>query len=144
MTHNDNLKIKALMVYFDYWGVEEARERRREEGYNKTISALMECFVAKDQKKLLKEVRGMTEWNDPWKSPEDRKYFCHFWHRVIDLLLDTIGGDMDLQLSFPTSRYDNFRFAKRLGISAIYVYQLKLDRERKFAIDALLALPVLK
>ena len=150
---DNNTKMKALMIYFDHWGIEEAKQRRQQEGYELTMNKINTCFFGKNnlvsKRDLLQEVAELEDWNNPrGGSYSDKLYFKYFWHKLIDLLLSGLGGDIDSGLKSPfeyrDARYHHVSFARRMNINLYTMYKIGLDDPKDMlSIDAIVGLPPL-
>lgn len=120
---DDDTKIKALMVYFRHWGVDEARARKNIHGIRKTETILQENFSG---------IHKMDMSNPT------------FWSYLIEALLSGMNhytpyddlGDMKML-------YARARFASDIGANFFNVHLNNADKDMMRRVNAIVALPFL-
>lgn len=136
---NNDMKICALMVYYDHWGREEIRHTRDQKGILMTMDKIKKLFMEfeedNDHFDFLTEVRIMTEWWIHFGPCST----IGFTNRIIDTLLSSMGGSASI-LSIHMPRNMEFKLASILKISVLDVFKAELSDDKIRQIDAIIAL----
>lgn len=132
---NDELKIRALMIYYDHWGKEEIRHTRDQKAFIKTMDKIKELFAVfeDDNFDFLTEIRYMTWFN---YEPDEK---INFINRIVECLLSEIGGSASI-MSIPMPMTMTSKLAKHLNINIFDVFRVELSKEEIRQVDAIVAL----
>lgn len=135
---DNQAKIQALMIYFQHWGVEEARQRRRHEGIISLMRKTYHLFFFNgidDANEfggsthfcLLQEVALLQDWVQ-W-SP-------NFWPNLINEFLSEMGG-YHFYRSKTKSRQQTV--SKNIGVPLWKLYKDDLSDNDLLSLDAIVA-----
>ena len=125
---DDSTKIKALSIYFNHWGVEEARLRRRQEGLKATMDKIRLVFLHEDDNPalLLDEVASYF----------DEYYYFDRDHVVLHNLIESLLGSS----TFIRKRDYLQKMSKVFYIDLYMFYKMNWSYKNVHNADAIVAL----
>lgn len=128
---DDSLKIKALMIYFEHWGKDEAR--------------------------IYKNLDGLKRFNEQVHSEYDSRYetalealkntnknSIRFWHSVVGCLLPGMDHWVEYYDYMTKPLYAKIKFADNIGAVFYNIAHINVGDEKMKQVDAIIALPVIK
>lgn len=133
---NDALKCQVFKIYFEHWGLEEIKLRRRQHGIKSTMDKIKTLFIDDNDFAtdfdFVQEVAMMDEWVH--YQPESA---MDFLINMVNVLLSDMGGCVRRSI-MPKSK--QWSLADRFGISVRDVYMLKMNEDDVRSVDAIVAL----
>ena len=127
---NDDLKIRALMIYFSHWGKEESRIQR-------SISGVLFFQHLVQTNYTNREENAFEVLTDTNKSS------FHFWYKMIHTLLPEMNHSEEYYDYRTKPLSYKIKFAEMNGISFQNVCYSGLNQTQMNQIDAIVALPTL-
>lgn len=135
---NDNIKIQALMVYFNHWGMDEIKAEQDRKAFIKTMDKIKELFIDDDLEffqdfDFLTEVRLMRHswlYNGPYG-------IINFINKMANTLLSSMGGSIDLD---PSLNNRHYKFASAFNISVLDIFRIGMTDEDMLSVNAIVAL----
>lgn len=136
---DEDIKIQALMVYFKYWGIEEAQKTRLHQGISLLNNKIHHVFLNDGQEhtseELVSEVNSFNTWT---KMNNPRPHLPPLWYHIIDVLLESIGG-----CSFDNNQITPSResiVSRNVKMKVWAVYDMCLSDEDLMSVDSIVAL----
>lgn len=143
---DDNIKIKALMVYYHHWGMDEIKAERNRRALNKTMEKICELFRSKNsspnkfnlieeiqfQTFFLREIQQMSFWSNhaPMAS------MC-LLNQIANTLLSSIGGCNEIH---PSLNSYFIKIAKILKMNVFSIACMDMSKEDLLSVNAIVAL----
>lgn len=128
---NDELKIRALMIYFSHWGMEEARIQNNIKGARLFLQLVDKNYTNREDNAL----GNLTDTN---------KLTLNFWHGIIDTLLPDMNHWVEYYDYITKPLYYKIKFSEMNGVGFYDIFYSGLDPSQMKALDAIIALPIIK
>lgn len=128
---NDALKVKALMIYFEHWGKEEARIYKNLDGLKKFDEYVHATYNSRYETSL-----------DALKDTDMTS--IQFWHSLVDCLLPGMDHWVEYSDFITKPLYAKIKFAENIGAMFYDIAHVNMDDEKMKQVDAIVALPSLR
>lgn len=121
---DDETKIKALMIYFHYWGKDQAHRRKVIQGIQKTETIWNQYFNG--------------HYTLAMMDMSKKSFWVHMTESLLEGMIHYMPYD-DLGDIKPL--HNCVKFADAIGASFFSVYALQLSKEEMQSLNAIIALP---
>lgn len=128
---DDTLKIKALMIYFEHWGKEEARIYKNLDGLKKFDDYIYKTYDSRYETAL--EALKNTDMAS-----------IQFWYSIVGCLLPGMDHWVEYYDFMSKPLYVKIKFAENIGAVFYDVAHMDMADEKMKQVDAIVALPPLK
>ena len=128
---DDTLKIKALMIYFEHWGKEEARIYENMDGLKRFDKHVHTTYDSRYETAL--EALKNTDMSS-----------TRFWYSMVDCLLPGMDHWVEYYDFMTKPIYAKIKFAENIGAAFYDIAHINVAEEKMKQVDAIIALPVIK
>lgn len=128
---DDTLKIKALMIFFEHWGREEARIYKNLDGLKRFNQHIHKTYDSRYETALetLKDIDMSS---------------LRFWYSMVDCLLPDMDHWVEYYDFITKPLYAKIKFAENIGAVFYDVAHMDMADEKMKQVDAIVALPPLR
>ena len=128
---DDTLKIKALMIFFEHWGKEEARIYKNIDGMKRFDKQIHMAY----------DSRYETAINALKKTDMTSQ---RFWSSMVDCLLPGMDHWVEYYDFITNPLHVKIRFAESIGAVYYDIAHVDITDEKMKQVDAIVALPPLR
>jgi hypothetical protein len=128
---DDTLKIKALMIFFEHWGKEEARTYKNLDGLKKFDKQIRTAYDSRYETAM-----------DALKNTDMTS--MRFWSSMVDCLLPGMDHWAEYYDFINKPLYAKIRFAESIGAVFYDIAHVDVADGKMKQVDAVVALPPLR
>lgn len=132
---NDDIKIKAIMVYFQHWGKDEIKAEYDLKAFINTIERIKTIFVSRDTD-FVAQVRFKTSLAASLSFFKNHMIAMNMINDIANILLSGMGGCSPI---IPIRNNHDVKLAKMLNLKASAI-PWKLDEKELRSVNAIVAL----
>ena len=128
---DDTLKIKALMIFFEHWGKEEAHIYKNLHGIKKFDEYIHRTYNSRYETAL-----------DALKDTDMAS--IRFWYSMVDCLLPNMDHWVEYYDFISKPLYAKIKFAENIGAVFYDIAHMDVTDAKMKQVDAIVALPLLR